>query len=244
MTSGPWGEIAELIRARAKRGDQKIVASRLGIERPALSRYVKGSRVPPPEVGVRIARAFGLDESMVGAKLTGLESVGRVQVVTATDEVHGKTLAGVGAPLVLEDVAAGNGSLPVVPEEKLYFFHETYMVRHGWSAGDRDRFCCIRLGKKAFSMHPTIQPNAVVLIDRRYPEEKLRVLKRGICLVEIPDEGAAVKRVTWGDHVIVIESDNPEPEFHARVIDMRDRATRDVIRGKVLWWSVEASTRE
>lgn len=193
---------------------------------------------------MQIARAFGLDESMVGAKLTGLESVGRVQVVTATDEVHGKTLAGVGAPLVLEEVAAGNGSLPVVPEEKIYFFHESYMVRHGWSAGDRDRFCCIRLGKKAFSMHPTIQPNAVVLVDRRYPEALLKTLKRGICLVDDPDEGVAVKRATMGDGVLVIESDNPDPQFHARVISLKGRNVRDVIRGKALWWSVEASSRE
>jgi len=209
-----------------------------------LSRYLAGQRIPNPDVAVKIAKAFGLSESETAAKLTGLETVGRVQSVTAATPAMALVMNGVGAPLVLEEVAAGVGSLPFVPEEKTYFFHESYMARHGWHEEDRDRFCCIRLGRRAHSMQPTIQPNAVLLIDRRYPEEKLRALKRGICLVDIPDEGVAVKRVTWGDHVLVIESDNPEPEFHARVIDMRDREIRDVIRGKVLWWSVEASSRE
>lgn len=238
-----WRDIARKIREKDQSAPQKVIASRLGLKESALSRYLSGLRKPDPAMAMRIASAYGIDASELG-ELSGLDAAGRVQLVEA--DAAGTPLSGVGAPLVAEDVAAGPGALPSVPDDRVYFFHRSYMVHHGWREADRDRFCCIRLGSKmsASSMTPTIPPKAVLLIDRKYPEERLQKLQRGICLVDIPDEGIAVKRVTIADGVLLVESDNPEPQHHARAISLKGIRIRDVIRGKVLSWTVEASTRE
>lgn len=238
-----WKELAERIRRKGKKAPQKVIASRLGVKESAFSKYVNGELAPDPVLAMRIASAYGIDGAEL-AELAGLEAAGRIQLVEA--DAAGVPLAGVGAPLVAEDVAAGPGALPTVPDDRVYFFHRSYMVHHGWREADRDRFCCIRLGSKmaASSMTPTIPPKAVLLIDRKYPEERLQKLQRGIFLVDIPDEGIAVKRVTIADGVLLVESDNPEPQHHARAISLKGIRIRDVIRGKVLSWTVEASTRE
>lgn len=239
-----WKQIAARIgqKATEKRGAQKVAGLRLGIEKSRLSRYISGDRTPDPILGLQIASAFGVTLAEV-AEMAGLEAPGRPQLAEA--DTSATVLHGVGAPLVAEDVAAGPGSLPSVPDDRVYFFHRSYMAHHGWRESDRDRFCCVRLGRAATasSMVPTIPPKAVLLIDRRYPEEKLRRLQRGICLVET-DEGLAVKRATVTDGVLMLESDNPEPQYHARAIALSGVQIRDVIRGKVLSWTVEASTRE
>lgn len=217
----------------------KVSASTLG--------KIENGKTLNPGFGVleRIGLALGVD--LVGlAEPASVESVesGRPQLAEA--DTASTVLHGVGAPLVAEDVAAGPGSLPTVPDDRVYFFHRSYMAHHGWRESDRDRFCCVRLGRAvtASSMVPTIPPKAVLLVDRRYPEERLRRLQRGICLVEIPDEGLSVKRATVTDGVLMLESDNPEPQFHARAIQLAGVQIQDVIRGKVLSWTVEASTRE
>lgn len=237
-----WRDVASVLKGRDRPTSQKAIASRLGITESVLSKYLSGALAPEPVLALRLAAACGVPPAEVG-DLIGITSPGRPQLADA--DTPATVLHGVGAPLVAEDVAAGPGSLPSVPDDRVYFFHRSYMAHHGWRESDRDRFCCVRLGRAATasSMVPTIPPKAVLLIDRRYPEEKLRRLQRGICLVET-DEGLAVKRATVTDGVLMLESDNPEPQYHARAIQLAGVQIRDVIRGKVLSWTVEASTRE
>ena len=86
-------------------------------------------------------------------------------------------------------------------------------------------------------MLPTIPHRSVVLIDRQARRERPQA--RSIWLVE-DGGGPAVKRVTLVEAGLVIESDNPAPQYHARFIPLKDRPIQNVLRGRAVWWAVEA----
>ena len=84
----------------------------------------------------------------------------------------GEALA-VGIPLVADEVAAGHGALPEVPDDRIYWFREDWL--RGFGHRNHDRFACIRLGDdvRASSMLPTIPPLSLVLVDRSAREATL-----------------------------------------------------------------------
>lgn len=211
---------------------------RLGLNAATLSRYLDAERTPDPVTAARICAAVGLDLS----EEAGLGSSGAIQpVVARTSEAGSRELHGIGAPLVLKDVAAGEGSLPSVPDEKVYFFHESFLRRVGGAGSQKDRWACIRLGsdRVASSMSPTIPPLAVLLVDRR--ADRLRPKDRTIWLVDDPDDGLCVKRVTLRDGILILESDNPETRYAPRHVLLKDRPVQSVVKAKVVWWGVEAA---
>lgn len=142
-----------------------------------------------------------------------------------------------GIPLVADDIAAGNGALPEVPDERIYWFRESWLNGLGYRTPGR--FACIRLGNdaRASSMLPTIPPLSVVLVDRYARRENPPA--RSVWLVE-DGEGPVVKRITLVSAGLIIESDNPAPQYHARFIPLEDRRIQDVLRGRAVWWAVEA----
>lgn len=233
-----WAEIVPKLRAARQRGTQKIVASRLGLTEPTLSNYLSGRTAPDPVLAIRIAAAYGIDL----AEAVGIGWRGSPQPVVAhTPDDGGRELHGIGAPLVLKDVAAGEGSLPSVPDEKVYFFHESFLRRVGGAGSPKDRWACIKLGsdRVASSMSPTIPPLAVLLVDRR--ADRLRPKDRSIWLVDDPDDGLCVKRVTLRDGILILESDNSDTRYAPRHVILKDRPVQNVIKAKVVWWGVEAA---
>ena len=236
MPATSWSDIAAAIRPRLKRGDQKVIQLRLGLTAATVSRYLDAERIPDPVTAARICAIVGLDL----AEEVGVGSAGSVQLATAA--TAGRELRGVGAPLVAIDVAAGDGALTEVDDDRLYFFGEAFMRKHGWSDHSKDRFCCIKLGSAAVaeSMEPTIRHGSLLLVDRRPAWERLRAKPREIYLVRMPGEKEAVKRCTLVDGHIIIESDNPAPRYHPRALSVSGESWREFVRGRVLWWSMDA----
>ncbi len=236
-----WPEIAAILRPLAKRerGSQKRAALRTGVKEYEISRFLSGEATPDPVVGAKLVQLFGLDFG----ELTGIGPVGTAQAVSArVDDGSLRELNGVGAPLVAIDVAAGEGALTEVDDDRLYFFGESFMRKHGWTDKAKDRFCCIKLGSAAVaeSMEPTIRHGSLLLLDRRPTWERLRTKPREIYLVRMPGEKEAVKRCTLDDGQIIIESDNPAPRYHPKAVPVTGENWRDFVRGRVLWWSMEA----
>lgn len=234
-----WAGVAAAIRPLLKRGDQKVIASRLGLTDAALSRYLDAERIPDPVVAARICALVDRDLG----ELIGLREPGSPQpAIARTPEAGGRELHGVGAPLVAIDVAAGDGALTEVSDDRVYFFGQRYMSSHGWTERSKDRFCCIKLGSAsvAESMEPTIPHGSLLLIDRRPAWERIRAKAREIYLVRMPGEKEAVKRCTLVGEEIILESDNPAPKHHPRSFSVTGENWREFVRGRVLWWSVEA----
>ena len=235
---GPaWKDIAPSVKARIASRRQKELASRLGVSESGLSNYLSGNREPTLPTVTAMADFFGVSvDTLLGREIGALQPV-----VARTPEDGGRELHGIGAPLVLKDVAAGEGSLPSVPDEKVYFFHESFLRRVGGAGSPKDRWACIKLGsdRVASSMSPTIPPLAVLLVDRR--ADRLRPKDRTIWLVDDPDDGLCVKRVTLRDGILILESDNPEPRYAPRHVLLKDRPVQSVVRAKVVWWGVEAA---
>lgn len=228
--------VVEVRKASADRGGRKRLALRAGVNESSLSRYLDGDnpKVPKVDDALRIARAAGVD-------LGDLLDLGDSQNLVAdlASPYGEKPLSGVGAPLVAIDVAAGEGALPEVPDEKIYFFHESWMRERGWTTKSRDRFACVKLGSRnnAESMLPTIQPKSVLLIDRR--ADPTRPGDRAIWLVDEPEAGLCIKRVTLEGHILTLESDNPDKRYRPRAVSLLDRDIREVLRGRVLWYATE-----
>jgi hypothetical protein len=236
-----WPEIAAALRPLAKkeRGSQKRAALRTGAKEYEISRFLSGEATPDPVIGAQLVHLFGLDFG----ELTGIGQAGTAQVVSArSGDGTPRELRGVGAPLVAIDVAAGEGALTEVDDDRLYFFGESFMRKHGWSEKAKDRFCCVKLGsaRVAESMEPTIRNGSLLLIDRRPSWERLRDKAREIYLVRFPSEAEAVKRCTLEAELLIIESDNPAPKYHPRAFAVNGENWRDFVRGRVLWWSMDA----
>jgi len=239
METKGWAEVAAVVRAALRRGDQKVLESRLDLQKGTLSRYLSAERTPDPVMAARICHLVGLDL----ADVAGLASSGSPQLVTARPgDGTPRELSGVGAPLVAIEVAAGEGALTEVEDEKLYFFGKSFMRKLGWDERAKDRFCCIKLGSAAVaeSMEPTIRHGSLLLVDRRPTWQRLRDRAREIYLVRMPGEKEAVKRCTLDGSMVIIESDNPAPKYHPRAFSVTGENWRDFVRGRVLWWSVEA----
>lgn len=176
---------------------------------------------------VGLARELRID---LASEVFGLPQVGEMSLPAGSGSV-------IGIPLVADEVAAGNGALPEVPEDRTYWFREEWIRTLGYR--QPGRFACIRLANtaRASSMLPTIPPLSVVLVDRKARRDHPKA--RSLWLVE-DGEGPVVKRVTLVDAGLVIESDNPAPQYHARFISLKDRPIQEVLRGRVVWWAVEA----
>lgn len=236
---GPtWESIAPSVKARVASRRQKELASRLGVSEGGLSNYLSGTREPSISAIAAMADFFGVSVDT----LLGRETGSPQPVVGRTSDRGGRELHGVGAPLVAIDVAAGDGALTEVSDDRVYFFGQRYMSTHGWTERSKDRFCCIKLGSAsvAESMEPTIPHGSLLLVDRRPAWERLHSKAREIYLVRMPGEREAVKRCTLVGEQLVLESDNPAPKHHPKTFSVTGENWRDFVRGRVLWWSVEA----
>ena len=239
----PWKDIAPGIRERMERSSdaQKVLAHRLGLSEPALSLYLTGKRSPSIGTLINVADFFKLPlDVLVG------RDFGEVQSVAGKLDGSDRVLEGVGAPLVAKGVAAGAAAVPEAPDDRTYFFGESFMRRHGWRPGQKDRWCCIKLGttRLASSMLPTIRPESVILVDRKASRETIQ--PRSLWFIQdpdpsLPEHGLCVKRVTVADGSLILESDNPDPQFAPRSIPLRGVPMEDVVKGKVVWWGTEAT---
>lgn len=72
-----WQEVARKLRSLVKRGEQRKLATQLGITPAALSRYLNGERVPSdPVLALRLCSLLGVDlaEVLEGGKVQSKKS--------------------------------------------------------------------------------------------------------------------------------------------------------------------------
>lgn len=89
-------------------------------------------------------------------------------------------------------------------------------------------------------MEPMIRPKSLLLLDRRVSEDRLKSKAREIYLVRPPGEKEAVKFVTVDGGVLILESDNPAPQYPPRAVSLKGETFADIVRARVLWWATEA----
>ena len=144
-------------------------------------------------------------------------------------------------PLVAEGVGAGRPTLRVLPgAERPYHFRRDWLVRKGWTEADPDRFGVYRLGtdEVALSMFPTIQPESALLVDLR--ADRNSVAPRSIWVVHASG-GLVVKRVTAERDLLVLESDNPDPEYAPQIVRATSAERGRILEGLVIWYATEVA---
>lgn len=176
-----------------------------------------------------------------------------IRAVEELDRLHRDEVVEV--PRVAARVAAGPGTLPDPTESTpTYTFRVGFMRRVGWNPEKPNwgRFACVLMHQSdaiAGSMVPTIHPRSLVLVRRDPITDASQLRRRAICLVDIPasagdaEHGLAIKRVTVETGFLRLESDAPgHPEITVPLNE--ETPLHTVVRGKVVWWSVEADQAE
>jgi transcriptional regulator with XRE-family HTH domain len=106
-----WKDLAPLVKARLRRGDQKVLASQLGLEPSTVSNYLEGRRTPQHNEWQAIARFAGVDPD-TGAPRT--ESASPV----LPDEMLARIRELAEAAARVADVASQYGAPPQRPKPK------------------------------------------------------------------------------------------------------------------------------
>lgn len=176
-----------------------------------------------------------------------------IRAVEELDRLHRDEVVEV--PRVAARVAAGPGTLPDPTESTpTYTFRVGFMRRVGWNPEKPNwgRFACVLMHQSdaiAGSMVPTIHPRSLVLVRRDPITDASQLRRRAICLVDIPasagdaEHGLSIKRVTVETGFLRLESDAPgHPEITVPLNE--ETPLHTVVRGKVVWWSVEADQAE
>lgn len=230
-TKKPLG--AALKAAREERGWSVVqLARRAGVSRQYVYSVEAGDSTPGLGILRQLAEALGVD---------WIEFVPADHREKQHEEIDGTSRQGaapIGIRLVAKDIAAGPGALPDVDSDSLYYFREEWLRKRGWTAKQKDRFACIKLGSDATasSMIPTIWPQSVVLLDREPNRD--RVKARSLWLVR-DSEGEAIKRVTRLPDALILESDNPLPAYAAKRLPVKGVVVQNVLLARVLWWATE-----
>lgn len=238
---------------------QETLASRAGIERQYVSTIENGKQVPSIAVAIRLSRALSVPVSeLLGEAPVVQETVKTVEVFhdalpLLAPEHQNEPVNAVGVPRVAKDVAAGLATFPTpdtVGIDKVYFFRQEFMRYVGWNPVKPNwgRFACVMMhgsDNVAGSMMPLIMPMALVLVRLDMFTRTDQIKRRGIYLIDDPDEdGIVIKRVTVDDSVLILESENRESRYAPRVIHLGDRPLQTIVRAKVLWWSMTAEDAE
>lgn len=229
----------DVLAARKRLGwSQYRLAEAAGVT-PTQIKEIEDGKNLNPRLATVMKVAYALEMSV--GQLAGEKPPQIVSMVIGGDDF-------VSVPLVAAGVAAGHGAIPELPEDRrVYAFRRDY-VRRAIGTGDpRDgtlvTVFLARNKQLGSSMLPTIQPGSLILIDRRPIE---RIKDRGIYLIEYPglaeDGGLAIKRLTLEKRkaILVAESDNPEPRYYPRIIDLDGVRIGDIVKGRVILWSTEA----
>lgn len=140
------------------------------------------------------------------------------------------------APLLAEDVGAGEPRLEMIPgADRRYGFREDWLKDRGWKPENPDRFGVYRLADLfAESMEPTIRAGSILLVDREADPDAPP--PRSIWIVRHKG-GLVCKRVTMRDGWIVLESDNRDEQYAPEALRLTAAARRTMLEGRVVWWA-------
>jgi len=223
MTSGGTKSYVEdlpKIRARmsAKGISEKELAGIVDVDHSTINRYLNRKTKPRADIWDAIKRALDLEPKPP-----------RVAPIV------------VPAPLVAEDVGAGEPTLRIVPgEERHYFFRPDWLAEKGLL---QTQIAVYRLGPDtvAMSMYPTIAPESILLVDREANRDEIP--PRSIWIVSSKDVGdrLVVKRVTRIDDHLVFESDNRDEEFAPKIVKATAKDRRHLLEGRVVWYATEVA---
>lgn len=234
MQSPPtWEALAARVKDLASKGfgQQKVLASKLGVAEGRLSNWLSGRRVP------RLNEALKLIDEIDGS---WDELLGKTRPEAPIDEANPIWL-----PLVGEGVAAGPGSLPQDTEGTSYAFRPSWKALRG-HARDKDRFCLVKLGDEsvADSMEPDIPAKSILLLDRGLGVRVSPAAGRPyLCLVDRKTEELALKDVfptiVRGEiRSLVLSSRNRK--YPPRVIELApDEPVQDIVKAKLVWHGTE-----
>lgn len=244
---GSYDDLLTGIRSMAdKHGSAESLAKFLGVNPNLISRWINRERSPRFD-------ALGPVLDKLGAKIvfpgddsvsTVHELVFREPKIVGVEEFDGKDASVkpvednyLAVPMVNQDVAAGTGRIP---------FHKVtdwvVVFRHDPGIVNRSNLVAVRVGKDQRSMVPHIHPGDILLVDKNdnVPDPEGKIM-----LVIDPEEGEAIKRVSWrhraGDDELTFYSDNAA-ENPPRTYRLREEYGANewsrAIAGRVVWaWS-------
>jgi transcriptional regulator with XRE-family HTH domain len=188
------------------------------IDQSTLSLYLKGSRRPPVEKLALLCTALRCSADY----LLGLEVPSRPGFI---DILRLPVILAAGAARLDID---GDATTP-------YAFHDDFFRRHGLDP-ERCAVAPLAKGYHGESMRETIQPGAMLLLDRRPITD---VVTDALYVVRAPDEeGVTVKRCAIRDEQLICKPDNPTHQPFA--IPLRGRQVQKIVLARVVWWANEA----
>lgn len=250
--------------AGTDRGAKTKLASKIGVSRQTLNKWLSGASQPGLEMLPKIVSVTGVSYEWLvegkgekhGPKLPaniniilpkgGARRGGEPDASTGTggDTTEYRELWRAADALAVACPAAANAGEPIIPEEhldrdseKYYLFRRRFLENIN-RTGD---FICIVVDPgEGRSMHPTLAPGDLLLVDRNLApymqsQRALMKLNGSIVLLANPDDrGLFVKRI-WIDSRgrLVAQSDNPE--FAARIFELEGRKVDEIIVGRVVW---------
>lgn len=230
---GRWIDRRKLAGLRAS---QAALAEVLGFNEPDLTRWKKGDRkIPHPKL-IKLAQALEVStDEILG--LSEDEDQPLQHLPPPSIEIDSRDFVLI--PKVAEQVAAGSPVLDLAAvEDRSWYAFRAGWVRHVGATADANRLCIVQVASdhKGESMIPTIQPGAMLVIDRGQGGRGIDSVDQGkIYLVRDPEEseGVMVKRVFYNRGQLVYWSDNFS--FHPPItVPLSGRQLREVIVGKVI----------
>lgn len=192
----------------------------LGVDYQSYLRYESGERGPKPPI-MKLARI--VSEKRLPEPEIIIEATPRVMVLTDKMEIPREDEFDdyLAVPLVEDRIAAGAGRVVRDEIRSLVWVYRP-------EVGRRRNLVAVQVGKKEKSMIPTIQPGAIVILDR---DDRI-IKKKGVYCVRTERETCAVKRVHKMNDTILLLSDNPE------YLPMKayTNDTDELIIGRVIWY--------
>ena len=244
------------------KGSKAALARTIGVTPQKMNQWLSGAVKPTLEMLPKIVSVTGVSYDwlltgkgeMHGAKLPaninvvlprgGARCGGESDAPTGRDAAEYRELWRAADALAVACPAAANAGEPIIPEEHLDRDSEKYYLfrrRFLENINRTGNFICIVVDlKEGRSMHPTLAPGDLLLVDRNLAtymqsQRALMKLNGSIVLLANPDDrGLFVKRI-WIDSRgrLIAQSDNPE--FAARIFELEGRKVDEIIVGRVVW---------
>ena len=221
------------LREALKKSNRAELARKLGVDYTTLLHWQAGRRAPNLDMLAQLCRELG-------ASADELLGIPRLELREPPADYGAHPVEQEWIPLVA-DVAAGEPMIAPRHEAEDWYAFKAKWVRAvvKKSGTPVERLFAVKLarGARGESMLPTIRPGASLVVDPGPETTGVRAIEDGRIYLCRPDggDGWTVKRawLAGGARYLVLKGDNPTSG--AIVEDMKGRALRDVIVGRVIY---------